>query len=211
MAAGEFGCHVTALTISREQHALVRERVAAVGLCDRVDVRYCDYRNVEGEFDKVASIEMLEAVGAEYWDAFFAVLDRVLVPDGLACIQVIAVPDQHFDAYRRSIDWIQTRIFPGGLLPSLLEIQRSLRRVTSLEIHDVEEIGVHYARTLRLWRERFWKNVDRVRALGLDEAFLRTWDFYLAACEASFAVHRNRDLQLVLTHPHNRVLAEQSL
>jgi cyclopropane-fatty-acyl-phospholipid synthase len=207
-AARECGCHVTAITISREQYDLARARVREAGLESRVDVQYRDYRDLDGSFDKVVSIEMLEAVGEAYWSSFFATLDRVLTRDGLALIQVICVPDQRFASYRRSVGWMQRYIFPGGLCPSLYELQRAVRRVTGLELHDVEEIGLHYARTLRHWRERFWKALDHVRELGFDERFVRVWDYYLSLCEAGFAAHENRDLQLVLTRPNNRLLQQ---
>lgn len=202
-AARETGCRVTGITVSREQHVLARERVREATLESRVDIRYCDYRDVEGGFDKIVSIEMLEAVGERYWDRFFKAVDHLLRRGGLALIQVIAVPDQHFPAYRRSAGWLQQYIFPGGMLPSLYEMQRSLRRATRLELHSVEEIGVHYVRTLELWRSRFWKNIDRVRALGFDERFVRIWDYYLSLSAGTFSTHHNRDLQLVLTRPHN--------
>jgi cyclopropane-fatty-acyl-phospholipid synthase len=209
-AARERGSRVTAVTISREQYELTRARVGEAALESRVDVRYCDYRDIRGPFDKIASIEMLEAVGAEYWDDFFRVLDAALAPDGLALVQVISVPDQRFADYARSTGWIRKHIFPGGILPSLYELQRSIRRVTSLELHELEDIGLHYARTLGLWRERFWKNVDRVRSLGFGDAFVRTWDYYLALCQGAFAVHENRDLQLLLTRPQNALLRGQA-
>ncbi|MFQ5699227.1 MAG: class I SAM-dependent methyltransferase [Myxococcota bacterium] len=202
-AARETGCRVTGITVSREQHALARQRVREAALEGQVDIRYCDYRDVDGDFDKIVSIEMLEAVGERYWDRFFKAVDRLLRRGGLALIQVIAVPDQHFPAYRRSAGWLQQYIFPGGMLPSLYEMQQSLRRVTRLELHSVDEIGAHYARTLNLWRDRFWKNIDRVRELGFDERFVRIWDYYLSLCAGTFSTHHNRDLQLVLTRPHN--------
>jgi cyclopropane-fatty-acyl-phospholipid synthase len=205
-AASEIGCRITTITISREQFAYAKQLVREARLEDLVDVRRCDYRDVEGRYDKIVSIEMLEAVGREYWDGFFANLDRVLSPHGLVLLQVICVPDQSFASYRRGVDWVRKHIFPGGLLPSVFELQRSIRRVTRLELHHLEEIGSHYARTLASWRERFWKNADAVRALGFDEPFLRLWDFYLAACEASFSTHWNRDVQLVLTRPLNPLL-----
>jgi len=210
-AAQQTGCRVTSITISREQQALACQRVREAGLEDRIDVRYCDYRDIDGHFDKVVSIEMLEAVGAEYWDGFFAKIDQVMAPDGLALIQVICVQDQNFESYKKGTDWVRKYIFPGGLLPSLFELQRSVRRATSLELHEVGEIGAHYARTLRVWRERFWKNSDAVTQLGFDERFKRIWDFYLASCEATLGVHWTRDLQIVLTRPMNPHLADSSL
>jgi cyclopropane-fatty-acyl-phospholipid synthase len=203
-AARNRGVRVTTITISKEQFDYATRAVAEAGLSDRVEVRYCDYRDVQGRFDKVVSIEMLEAVGQEYWDSYFSKIDSVLEPRGRALVQVICVPDQRFAAYGPASDWIRKYVFPGGRLPSLYELQRSVRRVTQLETHGVEEIGLHYAPTLRLWRERFFKNIERVReARNFNDSFLRLWDFYLAACEASFATRWNRNLHIVLERPAN--------
>jgi len=202
-AARERGCNVTTITISKEQFDYATRAVAEAGLSDRVEVRYCDYRDVQGRYDKVVSIEMLEAVGQEYWDAYFSKIDAVLEPHGRALVQMICVPDQRFASYGPASDWIRKYVFPGGRLPSLYELQRSVRRVTQLETHGVEEIGLHYARTLRIWRERFWKNNERVSTFDFGDSFVRLWDFYLAACEASFATRWNRNLHIVLERPAN--------
>ncbi|MBW3613182.1 MAG: cyclopropane-fatty-acyl-phospholipid synthase family protein [Chloroflexi bacterium] len=174
-AAGELGCRVTTITISEEQRSLARERVAAAGLNDLVDVQLRDYRTVDGRFDAVVSIEMLEAVGHEYFPAFFEMIDRVLRPGGRAAIQVITYPDAQYEQQRRGANWIQKYIFPGGLLPSVAVVERATHR-TRLLLTDAEDIGPHYARTLRAWRERFLQNLDAVRALGFDERFVRMWE-----------------------------------
>jgi cyclopropane-fatty-acyl-phospholipid synthase len=204
-AAREHGCRVTGLTLSPSQASLARERVAAAGLAGLVEIREQDYRVVEGTFTRVASIEMLEAVGLAEYETYFRAIDRLLAPDGLAVIQTIGVPDERFERYRRTPDWIQHYVFPGSLLPSVEAIARAVAR-THLMILDLEEIGIGYARTLREWRENVHRRVDDVLALGYDERFLRIWTFYLAYCEAAFAIRALRDLQLVLTRPFNDTL-----
>ena len=207
--ARERGCRVTTATISREQHALATRRVREAGLADRIDVVYSDYRQLRGSYSRIVSIEMIEAIGHRQLGTYFAVIDRLLAPDGLAGIQSILVPDQRYDSYRRRRDWIRKHIFPGGMLPSLEAITTAARRSSTLMVHDVREIGPHYARTLREWRERFLLRRGEVEALGLDPYFQRTWEYYLAFCEAAFATHALRDAQIVLTRPLNRALAER--
>lgn len=201
MAAGEYGARVTGVTISQQQLELARERVAAAGLADRVEIRLQDYRTLEGQFSKVASIEMLEAIGYAQYPTFFAACDRLLAPGGLTAIQVIGMPDQRFERYRRKEDWIQRYIFPGSLLPSLEALQTAMSRASGLMVVGLEEIGPHYADTLKAWRERFFASLPEVRALGFDDRFIRIWDFYLASCEALFRKRAIRDMQLVLGRP----------
>jgi cyclopropane-fatty-acyl-phospholipid synthase len=201
VAAGEYGARVTGVTLSRRQFELARTRVAAAGLADRVDIRLQDYRTVQGQFSKIASIEMLEAIGYAQYPTFFAVCDRLLAPGGLAAIQVIGMPDQRFERYRRKEDWIRRYIFPGSLLPSLEALQTAMSRASRLMVVGLEEIGPHYADTLQAWRERFLARLPDVRALGFDDRFIRTWDFYLASCEALFRTRAIRDMQLVLGRP----------
>jgi cyclopropane-fatty-acyl-phospholipid synthase len=197
-AARTRGCRVTAVTISERQRALASERVRAAGLQERIAIRLCDYRDIEGRFDKIVSIEMLEAVGREYWERFFVKLDRVLAPGGLVGVQTITVPDHRFESYARHGDWIQTYIFPGGLLPSLLELCRAAHRRTRLTVRQLEDIGVHYGTTLARWRGAFLENLADVRALGFDDRFIRMWDYYLAYCEAGFRTGMLGDLQIVM-------------
>jgi cyclopropane-fatty-acyl-phospholipid synthase len=197
-AASEFGARVTAVTISRAQAELARQRVRAAGLEHRVEIVERDFRELDGSYTKIASIEMLEAVGEKLWRPFFEQCDRRLAPGGRACIQTIVVPDERLARYRSSPDWIEQHVFPGCLIPSRAAIRRALGPTTLREAGDTE-IGRHYATTLRSWRERFHANLARVRDLGYDERFVRTWDFYLASCEALFATGHMRDAQLVLT------------
>lgn len=198
IAAGEYGARVTAATISPSQARLARERVGAAGLGDRVEIVERDFRELDGTFTKIASIEMLEAVGERLWRPFFAACERLLAPGGQACIQTILVPDERFRRYRANVDWIERYVFPGCLIPSLGALTSAWEDASSLELEGAAEIGSHYATTLRTWRERFHARLDDVRRLGYDERFVRTWDFYLASCEALFRVGLLRDAQLVL-------------
>ena len=157
-----------------------------------------DFRELTGTYTKIASIEMLEAVGEKLWHPFFAACDRLLEPGGKACIQTILVPDERFARYRKSSDWIERYIFPGCLIPSLGALRAAWEDASSFELRRVEEIGASYAATLGAWRERFHARIDDVRRLGYDEHFVRTWDFYLASCEALFRVGMLRDAQLEL-------------
>ena len=204
--ARERGCRVTTATISRQQHALATQRVQQAGLADRIEVVYSDYRLLQGSYSRIVSIEMIEAIGHRQLGTYFATIDRLLAPDGLAGIQSILVPDQRYNAYRRQGDWIRKHIFPGGMLPSLEAITTAARHSSNLMVYEVREIGPHYARTLREWRERFLVRRGEVDALGLDMHFQRTWEYYLAFCEAAFATHSLRDAQVVLTRPLNRTL-----
>ena len=196
-AAGERGCRVTSITISKEQHALATERVAAAGLEHLVEIRLQDYRDIAGRYDAVVSIEMLEAVGAEYFETYFQAVDRVLAPGGRFSLQVITFPDVAYEAQRAGANWIQTYIFPGGLCPSLAVVERSLHG-TRLLLREARDIGPSYARTLRAWRTRFLSQLDAVRSQGFDDRFIRMWEYYLALSEAGFATGLTQDHQIVL-------------
>ena len=193
-AARTRGCRVTGLTVSREQLALSRARATAERLDEQVEFRFCDYRDVRGQFSKVVSIEMIEAVGEEYWPAYFSKIDEVLAPGGRAGIQAITMVDARFAEYRKHCDWIQKYIFPGGLLPSIGEVVRVTAAHTRLGVFGLEDRPIDYARTLHAWRHRFFEQLDRVRALGFDDRFVRMWEYYLASCEAAF---RTRNIGLV--------------
>jgi cyclopropane-fatty-acyl-phospholipid synthase len=196
-AAGELGCRVTSITVSPEQHRLANRRVRDAGLADRVRIELRDYREIEGTYDAIVSIEMLEAVGAEYFTTFFEACDRALRPGGRMSLQVITFPDVSYEPQRRGANWIQTYIFPGGLLPSLAEIERSLHG-TQLLVRRADDIAASYVRTLQAWRTAFVARLDDVRALGFDERFIRMWDFYLSISEAGFATGLTQDQQIVL-------------
>jgi cyclopropane-fatty-acyl-phospholipid synthase len=197
-AAKEVGARVTGITISKEQYAFARQRMFDAGLADRADIRLIDYRDVNGRFDRVASIEMFEAVGMEYWPAYFAKIREVLEPGGKAGLQIITIDDRVFAGLAKRTDFIQKYIFPGGMLPS----ENSLRPVighAGLEWRSVERFGQDYAETLRLWDERFQTAWDEVRRMGgFDERFRRLWRFYLAYCEAGFRSARTNVIQLAL-------------
>ncbi|MCY4114306.1 MAG: cyclopropane-fatty-acyl-phospholipid synthase [Chloroflexi bacterium] len=200
-AAQTTGCRVTGITISREQLEHSRKRVAEAGLRDRVDIQFCDYRDIDGQYDRVVSIEMFEAVGRTYWRCFFEVCERVLRPGGRMLLQTIAIPDADVDLPYRGAGWISRYIFPGGLLPAMCEIAEAAATPRGdLAVRMVDEIGPHYVRTLDTWRSRFWSRIDDVRRLGFDETFVRMWDFYLATCSAAFAVGQTRDVQVLLEH-----------
>ncbi len=199
-AAQTYGCRVTAITISHEQLAFARQRVADAGLADLVDVRLCDYRHVAGQFDKIVSIEMFEAVGAEYYEEFFSMCARLLRPGGRLTMQTITVPDRSFEALRDGVNWVQKYIFPGGMLPSIVVIERALRP-TDLVLDGFDDIGAHYALTLRRWRERFLAQLPAVRDIGFDDKFIRTWEYYLALSEAGFLTRNTGDAQLTLAKP----------
>ncbi|WP_105971634.1 class I SAM-dependent methyltransferase [Streptomyces geranii] len=180
------GADVTSLTLSREQRDLARERVAAAGLADRVSIELCDYREARGSYDAVVSVEMIEAVGADFWPVYFRTLDERLVPGGRAALQAITMPHDRMLASRSTFTWIHKYVFPGGLLPSVEAVADTVRDHTRLTVTRRDAYGAHYAETLRLWRERFTEHADDVAALGFDETFRRMWTFYLAYSEAGF-------------------------
>jgi cyclopropane-fatty-acyl-phospholipid synthase len=202
-AAKNFGCRVTSVTISREQHDLARQRIAAAGLADRVHVEFRDYRDLTGRFDKLVSIEMMEAIGHRYLPQFCGVVSRVLKPEGLAALQFITCPDARYDEFRRGVDFIQKHIFPGSLLLSLNRVNHLLASAGGFVLHGVDNLGLDYARTLREWRDNFSQRLGEVRALGFDERFIRKWHYYLCYCEAAFALRNISVVQAVYTRPNN--------
>jgi cyclopropane-fatty-acyl-phospholipid synthase len=204
-AATHYGCRVTTTTISREQYALAQERIAQAGLSDRVTVLLEDYRDLRGEYDKLVSIEMIEAVGHEYYETFFARCSALLKPDGLMLLQAITIADQRYEAARKSVDFIQRYIFPGSCIPSVSVMTQAVARATDMKLTHLEDIGPHYATTLRHWRERLYANADALRQLDLSEEFLRMWEFYLCYCEGGFAERALGDVQLLLAKPQNRL------
>lgn len=200
-AASQFGCRVTTTTISKEQHALARQRIADAGLADRIEVKLTDYRELTGQYDKLVAIEMIEAVGHNYLDTFFAKCASLLTPDGMMLLQGITMNEQRYERYRRSVDFIQRYVFPGSCCPALGAMVASVGRATDMRVSHVEDIGPHYATTVRLWREAFFTQVDRVLAMGYPPSFVRLWDYYLSYCEAGFAERYIGDVQMVLTRP----------
>jgi cyclopropane-fatty-acyl-phospholipid synthase len=186
LRAAERGAHIRSVTLSAEQQRLAQQRVAAAGLSDRVDIDLCDYRDVEGRYDAVISIEMIEAVGYAFWPTYFKSLENLVTPGGRVAIQAITMPHSRMLASRNTHTWIQKYIFPGGLLPSTEAILGLTERHTSLRTVDMFAMGGHYAETLRLWREQFVERRDAVSALGFDDVFHRMWELYLAYSEAGF-------------------------
>lgn len=192
--ARTYGCRVTSITVSEEQRALAAARVAAAGLSDRVQIELRDYRQIDGQYSRIVSVEMIEAVGREFWPDFFKAVDRALAPGGRVGLQAITMPDGRFDGYVGRSDWIQKHIFPGGLLPCLREVCAVTAAHTGLTVTSVEDRPLDYAHTLHNWRTRFMARLDEVRHMGFDERFIRTWEYYFASCEAGF---RTRNLGLM--------------
>jgi cyclopropane-fatty-acyl-phospholipid synthase len=192
---------VTSLTISAEQQRLAEDRIAAAGVAERVRVQLRDYRDAEGQYDAVVSVEMIEAVGERYWPAFFRTLDRLLAPGGRVALQAITIAHDRMLAVRRSYTWINKYIFPGGFIPSLQAIEETLREHTTLRVVARRDLAEHYAETLRQWRERFVDRWDDVQRLGFDGVFRRMWEYYLASCEAGFRSGQLGVSQLALARP----------
>jgi cyclopropane-fatty-acyl-phospholipid synthase len=203
-AAENYGCRVTTTTISREQHEFATQKIAARGLSDRITLLFKDYRDLSGQFDKLVSIEMIEAVGAKYLDTYFAKCSSLLKPTGAMLLQAITLQDQFYAQALKSVDYIQRFVFPGSFIPSVTAIADSVTRVTDMKLFNFEDIGPHYAPTLKAWRERFFANIDKVRALGYPESFNRLWEFYLCYCEGGFAERQLGDVQMLLTKPECR-------
>jgi cyclopropane-fatty-acyl-phospholipid synthase len=200
-AAGRYGCRVTTTTLSAEQCRLARERIAAAGLAGRVTVLLEDYRDLRGRYDKLVSIEMVEAVGCEHFDTYFGRCSALLDPRGMMLLQAITIADQRYEVARRSVDFIQQHVFPGGCLPSVAAIAGSVARATDLRVFHLEDIGPHYATTLRHWRQRFRANLDRIRALGYADELLRMWELYLCYCEGGFSERLLGNVQVLLVKP----------
>ena len=185
-AASRYGCRVTTTTISRQQYEFAVEKVRSLGLQDRITLLCSDYRDLEGQYDKLVSIEMIEAVGHQYLDTYFKKCAELLKADGEMLIQAITIADQRYEAARKTVDFIKRYVFPGGFLPSVTAMTRSMTRATDLRAVTIDDIGPHYARTLRHWRERFFARLDDVLQLGFSDDFVRLWEFYLCYCEGAF-------------------------
>jgi cyclopropane-fatty-acyl-phospholipid synthase len=200
-AARTRGCRVTTTTISKEQYEYTRSLVEREGLCDRITVLNLDYRDLEGRFDRIVSIEMVEAVGADYIDLFFERCSRLLAPDGLMVLQGITIDERLYRRATRSVDFIQRYVFPGSHLPSISSLTGAVGRATDMRLVHLEEIGPHYAKTLRAWRRRFMVRLDEVRAAGFPDSFIRLWEYYLCYCEGGFMERSVGDVQMVLAKP----------
>jgi len=205
-AAKTRGCRITAVTISEEQFKYATERMRREGLSDLVEIRLQDYRHITGRFDKIASIEMIEAVGDAYLETYFSKCASLLRPGGLFALQMITVPDCRHKALRHGVDWIQKHIFPGSLLVSINRVNGALDRTSDLFLHELEDLGASYAMTLKLWFETFNTRLAEVHALGFDDRFIRKWNYYLQYCEAAFATRNISVVQACYTRPNNRTL-----
>ncbi len=203
-AAKHYGCRVTTTTISKEQHALASERIAAAGLSDRVTLLLEDYRDLTGTYDKLVSIEMIEAIGHQYLDTYFDKCASLLKPDGLALIQAITIEDHRYEQALTSVDFIKRHIFPGSFIPSVSAMVEAAGRAGPLRLINLEDFGPSYALTLNHWRQRFFASIDQVRALGYDERFVRMWEFYLCYCEGGFIERAISDVHLLLAPSGNR-------
>jgi cyclopropane-fatty-acyl-phospholipid synthase len=197
IAAAGAGLKVTGLTLSQQQLLFARERLDIAGVGDRVDLQLCDYRDCAGQYDAIASIEMFEAVGERYWPDYFSCIARNLKPGGQACVQTIVIADALFKRYRKGTDFIQQYIFPGGMLPSPTAFRRHALEA-GLEVADELAFGLDYAKTLVQWRKRFHQELAAVKAQGFDQRFVRTWEFYLAYCEAAFRAGNTDVIQFTL-------------
>lgn len=200
-AAKNYGCRVTTTTISDEQYDLAEKRIAASGVSHRIQLLRKDYRHLGGKFDKLVSIEMIEAVGHHYLDTFFQICSRLLKANGMMILQAITIVDQMFDAHKRSVDFSKRYIFPGSCIPSIHAMMCSISRKTDLKLFHLEDITPHYVRTLAEWRKRFFDRIDDVRAMGFSETFIRMWEYYLCYCEGGFAERYIGDVQMLLTKP----------
>ena len=210
-AAGRYGCRVTTTTISAAQHARALERVRDAGLADRVEVLFEDYRDLRGRYDKLVSIEMIEAVGWQYFDEYFRACSRLLRPDGAMLLQAIVIDDEAYEAEKASRSFIRELVFPSGCLPSVEVIDGCLDRVTDLRRLDLDDLTAHYPETLRRWRERFVAAAAAAERLGYDRGFQRLWELYLAYCEAGFRERRIRVVQMSLAKPAHVALPAPAL
>ncbi|MCW8880508.1 MAG: cyclopropane-fatty-acyl-phospholipid synthase family protein [Kangiellaceae bacterium] len=204
-AAKSYGCHVTTTTISEEQHKYAQQRIIEEGLQDKITLLKRDYRKLEGKYDKLVSIEMIEAVGHHYFNQFFKKCSSLLKPDGEMLLQAITITDQRFDQAKSQVDFIKRYIFPGSCIPSVDSMSDSIRRATDMRVLNLEDIGAHYARTLKKWHEAFMSRLGEVRQQGFSDAFIRMWEFYLCYCEGGFRERVISDVQLHLVKPIARV------
>ncbi len=204
-AAKNYGCHITTTTISEEQHQYAKQRIIEEGLSDKITLLKQDYRELNGKFDKLVSIEMIEAVGHHYFDTFFAKCSSLLKDHGEMLLQAITIADQRFESAKKDVDFIKRYIFPGCCIPSIDAISDSLRKSGNMRILNLEDIGVHYAKTLNAWRKKFFENIEQVKSLGYSDAFIRLWEFYLCYCEGGFEERVISDIQLHTIKPLARV------
>jgi cyclopropane-fatty-acyl-phospholipid synthase len=200
-AAKHYGCRVTTTTISKEQYEFARQLIHKEEMGDRIEILLKDYRDLQGTYDKLVSIEMIEAVGHQYLETFFRCCSRRLKEDGMMLLQTITIADREYDRHKRSVDFIKRYIFPGSCIPSLTAISRAVTGGTDMRLFHLEDITPHYARTLREWRDRFFLHISAVRRQGYSEQFIKMWEYYLCYCEAGFAERYIGDVQMLFTKP----------
>ncbi|WP_206698800.1 SAM-dependent methyltransferase [Leptospira stimsonii] len=205
-AAKNYGCKVTTYTISEEQYRYATEKIKEEGLSDRIEVRKNDYRKVEGSYDKLVTVEMLEAVGHEYFEDFFAMCNRVLKKDGIMVHQIITSPDARYESFRKGVDFIQKHIFPGSLLPSIARINQAINKTGDFHLYSLEDIGSKYDHTLMTWLKGFDSNIALIRDMGFNESFIRKWRYYFSYCAAAFSMKNISVVQVVYTRPNNLTL-----
>ena len=203
-AAENYGCKVTTTTISQQQFSYTRDLINKKNLGEKITLLFEDYRNLKGKYDKLVSIEMIEAVGHHYYHEYFKKINTLLKPDGIALIQAITIRDQRYSQALQNVDFIQKYIFPGSCIPSVEIIQKNLTRETDMIISDLENINHHYAKTLNLWKKAFNKNQNKIIKLGFDERFIRMWNFYFSYCEGGFAERAINDFHILMSKPLNR-------
>ncbi|MDH5368603.1 MAG: cyclopropane-fatty-acyl-phospholipid synthase family protein [Gammaproteobacteria bacterium] len=203
-AAKKYGCNVTTTTISREQYNLACERVEREGLTDKITVLFEDYRHLTGKFDKLVSVEMIEAVGHQYYETYFNKCSELLKPSGMMLLQAITIADQQYEAAKTSVDFIKRYIFPGSCIPSITAMQQAITHSSDLRLYKLNDIGPHYATTLNHWRKNIDVNIDEVKKLGYSEEFLKMWEFYLCYCEGGFIERVISDVHMLLVKPNNR-------
>jgi cyclopropane-fatty-acyl-phospholipid synthase len=201
--AKNFGCKVTGITISKRQFELATERVKNENLEDKIKIVFQDYRLMEGNFDKIVSIEMIEAVGHQYFNKYFKKIDSLLAKNGIVGLQAIIIPDKKYDEYRKSVDWIQKYIFPGGLLPSIAKINQSMNEASMMNLYNLREFGLSYAKTLKSWKLNMFQNLSQINEMGFDDKFIRKWEYYFSYCEAAFQQRNINLVQLVYSRPNN--------
>lgn len=201
--ARQYGCKVTTVTISEEQYKLTKERVEKEKLTDKINILLKDYRLIEGKFDKIVSIEMLEAVGHKFLEVYFKKCNDLLKKDGILAIQVITCPDSRYESLRNGVDWIQKHIFPGSLLPSVSTINKAINNTSDMTLVDLKDMGLHYARTLSAWQKEFNQQLSEVKKMGFDERFIRKWNYYFSYCEAAFEMRNIHVMQMVYARPNN--------
>ncbi|WP_444996017.1 class I SAM-dependent methyltransferase [Aliikangiella sp. IMCC44359] len=204
-AAENYGCHITTTTISDEQYEYAKERIKTKGLNKKITLLKQDYRNLEGQYDKLVSIEMIEAVGHHYFDTFFKKCSQLLKPNGEILLQAITIIDQKFEQSKKEVDYIKRYIFPGSCIPSVDAISSSIKSSTDMRIQNLYDIGMDYALTLKAWREAFFNNIETIKSLGYSDAFIRMWEFYLCYCEGGFRERVISNVQLHIVKPHARV------